>query len=80
MTTTKKTFKQTLFGKILIGIGDGFTGGSISNVVYADETQPANKPDAARLIVSIAIASLTILFALNKITFEQFENLLKLLQ
>jgi len=72
----KKTFKETTIGRLLIGFADGFTGGAVSNIVYADITAPENKPDYSRLIGSATILLLIYAYVNNKLTWDQLNTLL----
>ena len=52
----KKPFFKTAFGKILVGAGDAFTGGTISNIVEKTESHEKGKMDIPKAIGVIATA------------------------
>lgn len=75
-----KPFKNTFIGKLLIGIADGFTGGSISNVVYNDENTPAGQIDFKRAGISIATVILTWAFVTGRVSLADLTTVFGLLQ
>ena len=79
MENSKKPFKKTIFGKILVGVGDAFTGGTVSNLVYQDENAPAGAIDWKRAGVSIGTVILIYAFAAGKISFTDLHNIILLL-
>lgn len=66
----KKPFKNTTVGKILIGAADAFTGGTVSNVVYHDETTPAGSIDFKRAGASVATLLLIAAYVAGKVKIE----------
>lgn len=76
----KKPFKNTLVGKIMIGAADGLTGGTISNLVYADENTPAGQIDFKRAGASVATVILTIGFLSGKINLADLLTVLEALK
>lgn len=74
-----KPFKNTLTGKILVGIGDAFTGGTVSNLVYTDENKPVGEIDWKRAGASIATLILILAFVSGKITLSDLKDVLLIL-
>jgi hypothetical protein len=74
----KKPFKKSILGKVLVGVGDAFTGGSVSNMVYQDENAPAGSMDWKRACASIATVALIAAFAMGKITLADLQQLLQI--
>jgi hypothetical protein len=72
----KKPFKFTAIGKIVIGVADAITGGTVSNVVYKDENSEAGKIDIKRAGSSIITILLMYLFATGKLSMEQVQQFL----
>jgi uncharacterized membrane protein YeiH len=75
-----KPFKMTFVGKLLIGVADAFTGGTISNVVYQDENTPAGAIDFKRAGISIATIILVWAFVTGKVNLQDFNTVFGLLQ
>ena len=78
--TKGKPFKNTVFGKILIGASDAFTGGTISNIVYADENTQPGQIDWKKAGASLSTIILIIAFTTGKIKLEDLTNILSLLK
>ena len=78
--TKGKPFKNTVIGKILIGASDAFTGGTISNIVYADETTQAGQIDWKKAGASLSTIILIIAFTTGKIKFEDLIQVIELLK
>jgi hypothetical protein len=76
----KKPFKNTVIGKILIGASDAFTGGTISNIVYADENTLPGQIDWKKAGASLSTIILIIAFTTGKIKLEDLTNILSLLK
>ena len=76
----KKAFKNTVFGKILIGASDAFTGGTVSNIVYADENKDAGVIDWKRAGASLSTVIIIAAFVAGKIKFEDLINIIELLK
>jgi hypothetical protein len=76
----KKRFKNTIVGKILIGASDAFTGGTISNIVYADENTAPGQIDWKKAGASLSTIILIIAFTTGKIKLEDLTNLLTILK
>jgi len=72
----KKPFKHSIIGKIVIGAADAVTGGTVSNMVYKDESTDAGKIDIKRAGSSIVTIVLMYLYLTGKITMEQVQNFL----
>lgn len=75
----KKPFKKSLLGKVLVGVGDAFTGGTVSNLVYQDENAPAGAIDWKRAGTSVAVVILIAAFVSGKITLADLQQLLQIL-
>lgn len=76
----KKPFKNTMLGKIIIGASDAFTGGTISNIVYADENTQAGQIDWKKAGASISTIILIISFIGGKIKFDDLIQVIDLLK
>ncbi len=76
----KKAFKNTVFGKILIGASDAFTGGTVSNIVYSDENKEAGVIDWKRAGASLSTVIIIAAFVAGKIKFEDLINIINLLK
>jgi hypothetical protein len=76
MNQEKKPFKKTIFGKILVGVGDAFTGGTVSNLVYSDENTDAGQIDWKRAGVSISTVILIYAFASGKISLQDLQSII----
>lgn len=79
-TEPKKPFKNTVIGKILIGASDAFTGGTISNIVYADETTGAGQIDWKKAGASISTLLLIAAFIAGKIKIDDLLTLINYLK
>jgi hypothetical protein len=77
---TKKPFKHTVLGKILIGATDAFTGGTVSNIVYADETTASGQIDWKKAGASLSTLILITSFVLGKIKLDDLLQLINMLK
>ena len=72
----KKPFKKSLLGKVLVGVGDAFTGGTVSNLVYQDENTTAGSIDWKRAGVSIGTVILIYAFVSGKISLTDLQQII----
>lgn len=77
---SKKPFRNTIFGKVLIGAADAFTGGTVSNIVYADENTQPGQIDFKKAGASISIIILIIAFITGKVSLSDLKELIELLK
>jgi hypothetical protein len=78
--TKGKPFKNTILGKIIIGASDAFTGGTVSNIIYADENTQAGQIDWKKAGASISTVILIISFIAGKIKFEDLIQVIDLIK
>jgi hypothetical protein len=71
-----KPFKNKLIGKLIIGIGDAFTGGTISNIVYKDENTEAGEIDFRKAGISIGTIILIWAYVTGKITIDSLTHII----
>lgn len=76
----KKPFKHTVLGKIIIGATDAFTGGTVSNIVYADESTASGQIDWKKAGASLSTLILITAFVAGKIKLEDLLHLINILK
>jgi hypothetical protein len=76
----RKPFKNTVLGKIVIGAADAFTGGTVSNIVYADENTQPGEIDWKKAGASVGTLILILAFVSGKISLTDLQTLIELLK
>ena len=72
---------KTLTGKIIIGAGDFFTGGTVSNIVENTDDSPSGSIDKIKALGVILTGLILIYLVVSgKISLEDAENLKELVE